>query len=47
MEEVHPKVPSSLRGSVENVASKGFLACALASEDLDLSFSQYECELMN
>lgn len=45
MEEVLPEVPSSLRGSVENVVSKGLLARALANEDLDLSFS--ECELMS
>lgn len=39
MEGILVEVSSSLRGSVENVASKGLLAWALASEDLNLSFS--------
>jgi len=47
VKEVLPEVPCLLRGSFENVTSEGLLACALANEDLKLSFSQYECDLMS
>lgn len=39
VEELLLELPSSLSGSVENVVNKGILACALAKEDLDLSYS--------